>query len=229
MGADIAEFEPRTAEKIPASSSASSASHGEIAALIVAEERLAALAGPFHRPPEPPRRPGHQRELGIERVAGAEIAADVARRPRARAPSARRARWRARASAAPRRRCRHRVCSGRSPHRSCRPPRAAPSARRSRAGSRSRASRHGRRARTQPRSPRRRRPRHRRRRSTWPRPTALGRSVRPPSRIGHRGQRLVVDGHPLGRILPRSGSRPRRSPPPRRRSAPCRAAAGSAA
>ena len=54
--------------------------HREIAALIVAQESFAALAGPLDRASQPPRRPAHQREFRIERVAGAEVAADVARR-----------------------------------------------------------------------------------------------------------------------------------------------------
>ena len=38
---------------------------------------LAALARPLHRPAEAPRRPGDQRELGIEGVPRAEVAAHV--------------------------------------------------------------------------------------------------------------------------------------------------------
>jgi hypothetical protein len=51
-----------------------------VAALVVGEERLAAVAGPFDRPADALRRPGDQAEFRKERVAGAEIAADVARR-----------------------------------------------------------------------------------------------------------------------------------------------------
>src|SRR6266436_4200483 len=50
----------------------------EIASLIVAEKGLVPFACPFDGPPDAPRRPRHQREFGIERVAGAEVAADVA-------------------------------------------------------------------------------------------------------------------------------------------------------
>src|SRR5262249_61663948 len=50
----------------------------EIAPLIVAEKSLLALARPFDRAADAPRCPGHQREFGVERVARAEIAADVA-------------------------------------------------------------------------------------------------------------------------------------------------------
>ena len=49
-----------------------------VAALVVTGKGLGALAGPFHRTPEPLRGPDHQRELGKEGVAGAEIAADIA-------------------------------------------------------------------------------------------------------------------------------------------------------
>src|SRR5262249_61658062 len=50
----------------------------KIAPLIVAEKSLLPFARPFDRAADAPRRPGHQREFGIERVARAEIAADVA-------------------------------------------------------------------------------------------------------------------------------------------------------
>ena len=49
----------------------------EIACLIVAEERLAALAGPLDRATDLARRPSHQREFRIERTARSEIAADL--------------------------------------------------------------------------------------------------------------------------------------------------------
>ena len=91
---------------------------GEIARLVVAEERLLALAGPFHRPADAARRPGDQRELRIDRAARAEIAADVAHRRRAPDRPARRGSRRDRSSVAPRRRCRRGACSAGSPHRS---------------------------------------------------------------------------------------------------------------
>ena len=50
----------------------------EVARLVVAEERLVPLADPFDRAADAPRRPGHQREFGIDHAARAEIAADVA-------------------------------------------------------------------------------------------------------------------------------------------------------
>ena len=49
-----------------------------VAALVVAGEGLRALAGPFHRAAELLGRPHHQRELRIEGVARAVVAADVA-------------------------------------------------------------------------------------------------------------------------------------------------------
>ena len=49
----------------------------QVARLIVAQECLAALAGPFHRAADAPRRPGDQRELRIGCAARAEIAADI--------------------------------------------------------------------------------------------------------------------------------------------------------
>ena len=50
---------------------------GQIARLIVAEERLAAFAGPFHRATDAPSGPGHQREFRIGRATCAEIATDI--------------------------------------------------------------------------------------------------------------------------------------------------------
>jgi hypothetical protein len=50
---------------------------GEIARLIVAEERFVPLDDPFHRPAELARRPGHERKFRVDHAAGAEIAADV--------------------------------------------------------------------------------------------------------------------------------------------------------
>ena len=53
--------------------------HGDVvAAHIVAQERLAALADPFHGPAELACGIEHQHLLGVERVLGAEPAADVA-------------------------------------------------------------------------------------------------------------------------------------------------------
>ena len=50
-----------------------------VAAVEVGEERFAAVRDPFHRPPDPPRRPQHGDLLGVEAALGAEAAADVAR------------------------------------------------------------------------------------------------------------------------------------------------------
>ena len=49
------------------------------AALIVGDEALAAGGDPFHRPPQPPRRPGDDGLLGIMLALVAEAAADVGR------------------------------------------------------------------------------------------------------------------------------------------------------
>ena len=51
----------------------------QVAALIVGQERLGAVAGPLHRLADDLGRDADQGELGIERVARAVIAADVAR------------------------------------------------------------------------------------------------------------------------------------------------------
>ena len=49
----------------------------EVARLVIGQEHLGAVAGPFHRPAEPARRPQHDGEFGVERVARAVAAADV--------------------------------------------------------------------------------------------------------------------------------------------------------
>ena len=49
----------------------------QVARLIIAEEGLAALAGPLDRTADLARRPGHQCEFRIERAARPEIAADL--------------------------------------------------------------------------------------------------------------------------------------------------------
>ena len=49
----------------------------QVARLVVAEEGLAALAGPLDRAADPARRPSHQRKFRIERAACPEIAADL--------------------------------------------------------------------------------------------------------------------------------------------------------
>ncbi len=51
--------------------------HLQVAALVVAEETVAAVAAPAHRPAEPPRRPGDQGVFGKEEIPRAEIAAHV--------------------------------------------------------------------------------------------------------------------------------------------------------
>src|SRR5262249_17016700 len=51
----------------------------EVAALIIAEKRLAALAYPLHRPADPLRRPQNQREFRKDRVLGSEVSTDLVR------------------------------------------------------------------------------------------------------------------------------------------------------
>lgn len=52
---------------------------GQVAAVEIGGERVAALAPPFDRAPGPFGRPGNQREFRIGVVADAEIPADIAR------------------------------------------------------------------------------------------------------------------------------------------------------
>ena len=69
---------PRSARKLPGRIEGQFGLDREVAALVVADEGLAALAGPFDRTADPPRGPRQQRKFGIEEIAGAEIAAHVA-------------------------------------------------------------------------------------------------------------------------------------------------------
>src|SRR5262245_63672355 len=78
MGADIAQVRAAQRQEIALRVERELGADEEIASLEIAEEGLVPLAGPLDRPADAPRGPGHQRELRIERIAGAEIAADVA-------------------------------------------------------------------------------------------------------------------------------------------------------
>ena len=70
---------PRIARKLPSASSASSASTDEIAALVVAEQRLAAVGCPLHRACRPCARPRPPAICSAKIcTARAEVAADVA-------------------------------------------------------------------------------------------------------------------------------------------------------
>ena len=63
---------------MPLASSASSAADEEIAPLVIAQEGFLTVARPLDRTADASRRLGDQRELRIDGIAGAEIAADVA-------------------------------------------------------------------------------------------------------------------------------------------------------
>ena len=80
MRADIAEVRRAQREEAAVGVEREFGRHGEIAAHIVADEGLVAVARPFHRPADAARAPDHQREFGKEAVARAEIAADLAGR-----------------------------------------------------------------------------------------------------------------------------------------------------
>ena len=69
----------RSARNFPSAASASEAFGVLVAALMVGEEHLAAGRDPLDRPPDPLRRPQQQRMLGIDKVLGAEPAADIGR------------------------------------------------------------------------------------------------------------------------------------------------------
>ena len=78
MPAEIAEVRAADGEETPLGVERQLGRDGQIAALPVAEKRVAALAGPFDRPPDEARRPGKQRIFRVEQIARAEIAAHVA-------------------------------------------------------------------------------------------------------------------------------------------------------
>ena len=80
MGADVAGVGAAKGEEGAVGVQRQLGVHGEVAALVVGEERLAPLGRPLHGPAEAPRRPRDQRELRIAAIAGAEVAAHVARR-----------------------------------------------------------------------------------------------------------------------------------------------------
>jgi hypothetical protein len=76
--AEIAEVRAANREEMPLGVERQLGPDGEIAALPVAEKRVAALAGPFDRPPDKAGGPGKQRIFRVEQIARAEITAHVA-------------------------------------------------------------------------------------------------------------------------------------------------------
>ena len=77
MPAEIAQVRAAHCEEVPILIESELGLDGEIAALIIAEKRLASLAGPFHRPADPARGPGEEGIFGIKEVPRTEIAAHV--------------------------------------------------------------------------------------------------------------------------------------------------------
>ncbi len=77
--ADVAEQPDLVAEDASVGVERERRAQHAVAALVVGHERLAALAGPFHRPSDALRRPGHDDLLGIEIASQAESAAHVRR------------------------------------------------------------------------------------------------------------------------------------------------------
>ena len=77
IGADIGQQPAAQREELPLRIQSQFHLRHQVAALVVAEERLAALAGPFHRPAQLPRGPDHEQEFREHRVLGAEIAANI--------------------------------------------------------------------------------------------------------------------------------------------------------
>jgi hypothetical protein len=78
MGAGIADVGPAHRQEISLRVEGEFRGHREVTGLVVAQERLVTVAGPFDRLCEAPRRPRDQGELRIDHPAGAEIAADLA-------------------------------------------------------------------------------------------------------------------------------------------------------
>ena len=77
VGAEIAEIGAAHGQKLALGVERQFGFDGEIARLVVAQERLMALDDPFHGPAELLCRPCDQRELGVDHATGTEIAADV--------------------------------------------------------------------------------------------------------------------------------------------------------
>ena len=78
MRADIADERSPQREKSSSAVKRKLCADEEIAPLVVAEKGFLTFARPLDRTANASRRPGDEGELGIERIAGAEIAADVA-------------------------------------------------------------------------------------------------------------------------------------------------------
>ena len=78
VGAEIERVDAAQAEEIALFVERQFRRGGQVARLVVGEKTFLPRGGPFDRPPDPPRRPGHQGEFRREGVAGAEIAAHVA-------------------------------------------------------------------------------------------------------------------------------------------------------
>src|SRR5205085_5869373 len=76
--ADVARVHAAKSEEVAVGVQRQLQVRDEITRVKVGEERLAALARPFDRATDAPGGPRHQRELWIERVAGAVVAADLA-------------------------------------------------------------------------------------------------------------------------------------------------------
>ena len=77
VGADIADIGAAHREEMALAVERELGFDRQIPRLVVAEKGFLALAGPFDRAADPARRPGDQREFGIERAARPEIAADL--------------------------------------------------------------------------------------------------------------------------------------------------------
>src|SRR5262249_55301157 len=78
-GADIAQMRPPDRQEAALPVERPPGLRGGGAALIVAEERFAALAYPLHRPADPLRRPQNQREFWKDRILGSEVSSDLVR------------------------------------------------------------------------------------------------------------------------------------------------------
>src|SRR5215472_10679601 len=77
VGDDIGGIAAAHGEEITVAVESDLGLYREIARLVVADKRLAALAGPFDRPADAPRCPGDERKFRVEAAARAEIAADL--------------------------------------------------------------------------------------------------------------------------------------------------------
>ena len=79
MRADVARVVAAQREEAAVGVERELGSRDQVARMLIAQKRLGALAGPLDGAAQAPRRPGDERELGVEVVARAVVAAKLPR------------------------------------------------------------------------------------------------------------------------------------------------------